>query len=166
MLQLGSRMELDDLRSFRSCVNPETKQDGSFVAEHRDEIGDVGVRGDGAAFGGEADYPPARNEVHECLGDASAYDQHRAINRFRRQLHVDNCPEFPVTPEHPIPDEVGKMIVWSAQTTRGGVSESRLIVSRRPSIWTRRRDRSTAVTRGHGTTGYLRPTNLRTATTT
>ena len=52
----------------------QTKHNGSVIAEQRDEIGDVGIRGDGAVLIGHADYPPARKQVYECIGDASAYD--------------------------------------------------------------------------------------------
>lgn len=142
------------------------KHEGSVIAEQRDEIGDDDIGGDCAVVIGDIDYPPARDEVHESLGEATPYDQRRAIELSGCQLQADDGPELAVTTEHAIPDEVGGLVASSVQTTSGSVSESRLIVPDRPRTWTRRRDRSTAVTSDHGITGYLRPTSLRTATTT
>lgn len=139
---------------------------GSVVPEARHEIRDVDVDRHCARFAGDAQQPRGWHVVQERVGDASANDDRGTVAGSTENLPVDDDSKLAVTSNDAIPDEVGKMVVSSGQTTSGSVSESRLMVPRRPRTWTRRRDRSTPVTRDHGITGYLRPTSLRTATTT
>lgn len=110
----------------------QAKHKGAVIAEQRDEVRDVGIGGDCAVLIGDTDYPPARDEVHESLGDAPPYDQRRAVDLSGRQLHADDGPELSVTPEHAIPDEAGTLVASSAQTTSGSVSENWLILPQRP----------------------------------
>lgn len=122
------------MRSSSSRSLRQLQHDGAVVTQGRNEIRYVDVNRQGAAPGGYLDDPSPRYVVDERVRDASAYRERDVVASAR--LSLDDT-ELPVASEDSIPDESCEMIVPSVQTTRGTVSESRLMVFRRPRTRTR-----------------------------